>query len=178
MTIAEICQLYRLKGDRLYDGEAVSQLEHGLQCAALAAAHHQPPEMIVACLLHDMGHLVDSSNSSLGINVPHECCALPQLRLLFPPSVTEPIRLHVAAKRYLCAVEPSYWHTLSDSSKQSLLLQGDRFSIADAQAFIAQPFALEAVQLRQWDDRAKEVGLKMPDLEDFVPAMIAIQVSL
>jgi len=177
MTIEEICQLYQIKGDRLYGGEAISQFAHGLQCAALAADHHQSAEMIVACLLHDIGHLLDSPKQPLGGYTPHEEAALMALRSLFRPAVTEPIRLHVAAKRYLCTVEPDYWDALSECSKQSLKLQGDRLSKAAAQAFIDQPYAPEAVQLRRWDDQAKVIGLKTPALEAFVPAMMACVIT-
>jgi phosphonate degradation associated HDIG domain protein len=170
-TIADISQLYHLKGSQQYGGEPISQLDHALQCATLAAAAGQTEEMTIACLLHDLGHLLHNSAENpaeSGQDDRHEQLAIPWLHLLFPAAVTEPIRLHVQAKRYLCTVEPSYWDTLSDASKHSLELQGGRFSVAEAKAFIAQPYALDAVRLRRWDDRAKVVGLATPNWQHFV----------
>jgi predicted HD phosphohydrolase len=93
------------------------------------------------------------------------------LETLFSPAVTEPIRLHVEAKRYLCAVNPTYWDSLSTASKHSLEIQGGVFSPQAAAQFIQQPYAKEAVQLRVWDDRAKVPALQVPPLEHFVPTL-------
>ncbi len=176
-TIDEIIALLTTKGEQQYGGESVSQLEHALQCASLAEAAGQSPELIVASLLHDLGHLLPESeaNQDAGHNFNdcHEYRAIPYLGQLFSVAVTEPIRLHVEAKKYLCAVDSSYWETLSPASKQSLQWQGGVFSEAEAKAFIAQPFAQQAVQLRQWDDRAKVIGLSTPDLAHFVPFLTA-----
>jgi phosphonate degradation associated HDIG domain protein len=175
-TLDEICRLYQLKGNCPYGPEPVTQLEHALQCAALAEAANQPNEMIVACLLHDIGHLLHhfgEQAADRGLDDRHEYRAIPYLRSRFPVAVIEPIRLHVQAKRYLCAVDRTYWAALSDGSKQTLNLQGGIFSVDAAQAFMAQAYALQAVQLRQWDDQAKAIGLITPDLAHFVPAMAA-----
>jgi phosphonate degradation associated HDIG domain protein len=149
------------RGQQQYDGEAISQLDHALQCAAQAQASGATPHLISACLLHDLGHLLEE----LAVEPRHEYAAIARLQSLFPPSVTEPIRLHVAAKRYLCRINPAY--PLSPASQQSLQLQGGAFSAIAAQRFIAQPFAQAAVQLRIWDDQAKQVGAITPSLEDF-----------
>jgi phosphonate degradation associated HDIG domain protein len=176
LTISDICQIYTLQGHRLYGGEAISQLEHALQCAALAEAANQPDELVVACLLHDIGHLLhnlDKSTADRGIDDRHEYRAIPSLRFTFGAAVTEPIRLHVQAKQYLCAIDPTYWAGLSAVSKQSLQLQGGIFSADDARRFIAQPYAPEAVQLRRWDDAAKVPGLETPELSHFMHRMLA-----
>jgi phosphonate degradation associated HDIG domain protein len=173
-TLNTLCHLYESEGHQLYSGESISQLEHALQCAALAEAAQQPPTLIVACLLHDLGHLLfklDDATTFQAVNDHHEERAIPSLRKLFPIAVTEPIRLHVQAKRYLCGVDPGYWAGLSAASQHSLILQGDRFSPPEAQAFITQPYAAEAVQLRRWDDQAKVVGKPTPDLAHFRAVM-------
>lgn len=167
-----ILTLLATQGVSQFDAEAVSQLQHGLQCAALATAAAAPPPLVAACLLHDIGHLVagpaaDSSDR-------HEHLAMPLLRPLFPAAVTAPIQLHVAAKRYLCAVEPAYWAGLSAASQASLLAQGGPYGPAAAAAFMALPYAPDAVQLRRWDEQAKVPGLKTPALADFEPLLWAV----
>lgn len=173
-TIDDIVQLYLLNGSQQYDGESVTQLDHALQCAALAEAVGQTKERVVACLLHDLGHLLDDSGKIASEQDDrHEYRAMPYLQTLFGAAVTEPIRLHVQAKRYLCTVEPSYWAGLSNAAKRSLALQGGSFSAVEAEAFIAQPYASDAVQLRRWDDQAKVSGLTTPALQHFVPVLYA-----
>ena len=90
------------------------------------------------------------------------------MRARFPDAVLEPIRLHVDAKRYLCLVDPDYWAALSPASKHSLEQQGGVFSEVEAEAFIAQPFAAEAVRLRRYDDQAKVKNKVVPDLAHYV----------
>ena len=173
-TLKQLLNLYRHRGQAQYGGEAVSQLEHALQCATLAQDHDSSPELIAACLLHDLGHLVHHLGDDpalLGIDDRHEYRAVPLLETLFPETVTHPIRLHVAAKRYLCAVDDNYWASLSPASKLSLKLQGGIFSKPMADAFIQQPHADNAVKLRRWDDLAKIETLKTPDLEYFQPIL-------
>lgn len=136
----------------------------------------QSPELIVACLLHDLGHLVHHLGDDpaiRGIDDRHEYRAISVLEPLFPKSVTIPIELHVAAKRYLCATEDTYWAMLSDASKQSLELQGGVFSEEMAEIFIKQPYASAAVKLRRWDDLAKITNLTTPDLGHFQSILIA-----
>lgn len=176
-TLNELCNLYRQRGQSQYGGEAVSQLEHALQCATLAEQAQQPLTLVVACLLHDLGHLIHHLGEDVaqrGIDDRHEYRAIPVLEMLFPAAVTAPIRLHVAAKQYLCAVEKGYWDSLSPASQRSLELQGGIFSAAAATAFIQQPHAPEAVKLRWWDDMAKVPGQETPDLEHFVPLLQAV----
>ncbi|MFG6106805.1 HD domain-containing protein [Leptothoe sp. EHU-05/26/07-4] len=173
-TLDPILDLYRQRGQAQYGGEAVSQLEHALQCATLAEENGESPELIAACFLHDLGHLVHhlGDNPAVrGVDDCHEYRAIPVLEPLFPETVTTPIRLHVAAKRYLCAIDENYWEALSPASKLSLKLQGGIFSQSMAQAFIDQPNAESAVKLRRWDDLAKIKNLKTPDLDHFQPIL-------
>ncbi|AFY46643.1 phosphonate degradation operons associated HDIG domain protein [Nostoc sp. PCC 7524] len=174
--IEDIIHLFNEKGAELYGAEAVSQLEHALQCAALAEIAGQSQELISACLLHDVGHLIHSLGedaAAKGIDDRHEFRAIPLLRQLFGAAVTEPIRLHVAAKRYLCSVNHEYWDSLSPASKRSLELQGGRFSPTEAEHFISQPYAQDAVQLRIYDDLAKVINLQTPDLTHFKKSLTA-----
>lgn len=173
-TLATLLDLYRQRGQAQYGGEAISQFEHALQCAALAEQAEQSPEMIAACLFHDLGHLVHHLGDDpalRGIDDRHEHRAIPVLEQIFSAAVTLPIQLHVAAKRYLCAVDEAYWDSLSATSKRSLELQGGVFSPAAATAFIQQPYAQQAVQLRCWDDLAKVPNQDTPDLEHFLPSL-------
>ncbi len=165
-TIDDIIDLFVTQGHQQYDGELVSQLEHALQCATLAETAGASKEMIVACLLHDLGHLLPKSTKNQDNR--HEYRAILVFKSFFSDAVIEPIRLHVEAKKYLCAVDFNYWQSLSPASKQSLQWQGGIFNETQAKAFIDKPFAPQAVQLRKWDDFAKIVGLSTPDLENFV----------
>ncbi len=162
---------YRDRGQAQYGGEAVSQLEHALQCATLAETAGYSPALITACFFHDLGHLIHDLGDQIDrqeVDDRHEFRAIPVLEQVFPPAVTVPIRLHVAAKQYLCAVEPAYWDSLSAASQHSLTLQGGVFSPTAAAAFIQQPYSKTAVCLRRLDDRAKVPQLQTPDLEHFL----------
>ncbi|MBD2231647.1 phosphonate degradation HD-domain oxygenase [Phormidium tenue] len=173
-SLITLLDLYRQRGQAQYGGEAVSQLDHALQCAILAEQADQSAEMIAACLFHDLGHLVHHLGDDpalRGLDDRHEHCAIPVLAPLFPTAVTRPIQLHVEAKRYLCAVDETYWDSLSATSRRSLELQGGVFSPAAATAFIQQPYAKQAVQLRRWDDLAKVPNQDTPDLEHFLPSL-------
>ncbi len=176
ITVEKIIDLFVEKGSQMYGSEAVTQLEHALQCATLAYESSQSNEMITACLLHDLGHLIhdlDEDANVRGIDDLHEYRALPMLQELFNPAVTEPIRLHVAAKRYLCAVNPDYWRKLSNASKRSLEFQGGVFSLEAASGFIRQPYAQYAVQLRMYDEEAKIPNKSTPSLSHFTEYMNA-----
>jgi phosphonate degradation associated HDIG domain protein len=149
----------------------VTQLEHALQSAALAEAEGADDELVTAALLHDLGHLLQElgeTPSLRGVDDVHQYAALPFLRGLFGERVLGGICLHVDAKRYLCATRPDYHDALSQDSKRSLKLQGGVFDAAQAQAFIAQPGAPDAVRLRLWDDRAKIAGLATPPLSHYL----------
>lgn len=176
LTVSDIVYLLTTRGLRQYDREAISQLDHALQCAHLAEQAGEQPATVAACLLHDLGHLLAPRLDSQGDGPRerddlHQYVALPFLSHLFPPSVLNPVRLHVDAKRYLCAVDPGYWATLSDVSKHSLELQGGIFSTEQAEAFAEQPHAQEAARLRRYDDRAKVAGAVTPPLDHYVPLL-------
>lgn len=173
-ALEPVVQCFTTRGREQYGREAVTQLQHALQCATCAESAGQSPPLITACLLHDVGHLLHNLGEDAaerGLNDRHEYRALPFLSDLFPPSVTEPIRLHVNAKRYLCATQTDYWQDLSPASKRSLELQGGIYSEAEAMTFITQPYAKDAVQLRIWDDLAKDPNFKTPDLAHFLPVL-------
>jgi phosphonate degradation associated HDIG domain protein len=169
-----IVELYRQRGAEQYGSEAVSQLEHALQCAALAEEEGSSPALITAALLHDLGHLVHALGddpAEHGVDDVHQYLAIPFLRPLFPDAVLEPIKLHVDAKRYLCAVENGYWASLSFASKRSLELQGGIYSPEEAQKFIGLPYAADAVRLRRWDDLAKLKDKPTLDLAHYAGVM-------
>ncbi len=168
--IDEIEALFLTRGEAAYFGEAVSQVEHALQAARLAESENASDALVVAALLHDVGHLVhglDETIADQGIDGRHEVAGHQWLGSHFGPEVTEPIRLHVAAKRYLCAVEPSYQEGLSPASRKSLELQGGPFRPEEVAAFEANPHWDAAVRLRRWDDAAKIPGWVVPGLEHY-----------
>jgi phosphonate degradation associated HDIG domain protein len=174
MTPDQIVELYLEHGHIAYEGEGVTQLEHALQCAQLALRAGVHDALIVASLLHDIGHLVNrlgASPSLRGLNDMHEQVAADTLSPHFIEAVVEPIRLHVEAKRYLCQVEPTYRAALSPDSTRSLELQGGPLDAASAAAFIARPWAADAVRLRRWDDGAKRRAAAVPPLSEFIPLL-------
>jgi phosphonate degradation associated HDIG domain protein len=168
-VIDEIVALYARRGGATY-GEGVTQSEHALQAAWLAQQEGAGSELVVAALLHDIGHLLHDLPEDIadrGVDTQHERLGSAWLSQHFGPAVTEPVRLHVAAKRYLCRADPGYYGALSEASQLSLRLQGGPMSGAEAAAFAALPSAAEAVRVRRWDERAKEFGLKTPGFADF-----------
>ena len=176
MVIEQIIGLYQAKGGREYEGEGVSQLAHALQSAHLAEQAGAAPALVCAALLHDIGHLLNDRGETptlRGIDDLHQYVALPVLRPHFPEAVLGPIRLHVDAKRYLCATRTEYYDQLSEDSKRSLALQGGVFSAEEAGRFISQPYAQEAVSVRLWDDAAKNPRAQTPDLAHFEAALRA-----
>jgi [1-hydroxy-2-(trimethylamino)ethyl]phosphonate dioxygenase len=153
-------------------GEGVSQLEHALQCAVFAERAGASEPLVVATLLHDIGHMLHDLPEDIadqGIDAQHESLGSAWLSQHFGPEVSEPVRLHVAAKRYLSASEAGYFDLLSDASKLSLRLQGGPMTPAEQAKFAAEPFFREAVDLRRWDDEGKIVGMATPGLEQFQP---------
>ena len=171
LTIADIELLFARHGGDQYSGEPVTQLEHALQTAHLAEQSDAGDPLVTACLLHDLGHLLNHQGETptlRGIDDTHQYFALPFLRGLFPSGVLDAIKLHVDAKRYLCQVDAGYYERLSADSKRSLALQGGVFDESGAAAFLALPGARDAVMLRHWDDLAKQAGLATPTLAHFL----------
>jgi phosphonate degradation associated HDIG domain protein len=168
--IREIFFLFERHGGGAYGGERVTQLQHALQCATFAEEAGADAALIAAALLHDIGHLVHDLGAdpvARGIDDRHELRGREWLSRRFGEDVTEPVRLHVNAKRYLTATDPGYFATLSPVSVRSLQLQGGPFSPALAVGFIALPGAQAAVRLRRWDDAAKAPGARAAGLDHF-----------
>jgi phosphonate degradation associated HDIG domain protein len=171
LTLQDIESLFVRRGAEQYSGEPVTQLEHALQCAALAEAEDADDELVTAAFLHDLGHLLQDLGETptlRGVDDVHQYAALPFLRGLFGERMLGGIQLHVDAKRYLCATRPGYHDALSEDSRRSLKLQGGTFSDEQAQTFIARPGAADAVRLRIWDDLAKTAGAPTPPLSHFM----------
>jgi phosphonate degradation associated HDIG domain protein len=177
LSLTDIEALFEHKGDRCYAGEPVTQLEHALQTALLAEQAAAGAELITAALLHDLGHLINDRGETptlRGIDDRHERAAIPGLRALFGDTVLAPIRLHVEAKRYLCArgdgvvSGAEYRANLSPDSLRSLQLQGGAYDESAADGFIMQAHAPEAVRLRRWDDLAKVPGKPTPPLSHYL----------
>lgn len=151
---------------------------HLRQAGALAERAGAPDALVVAALLHDVGHLVGAWTGDLtgrdlmaGTDNRHGDTGAAWLARWFAPPVTEPVRLHVAAKRYLCAVEPEYYASLSAASQYTLGLQGGVMTQAEADAFAARPYARDAVAVRRWDDLAKDPGRTPPPFAQFAPVL-------
>jgi [1-hydroxy-2-(trimethylamino)ethyl]phosphonate dioxygenase len=168
--IDEIVALLERRGGAEYGGERVTQLEHALQCATLAVEAGADAELVTAALLHDVGHLIHDlgrAPAARGLDDRHELRGREWLAARFGEGVSEPVRLHVNAKRYLTATDPGYFATLSPGSVRSLQLQGGPFSAELAAGFIGLPHAAASVQLRRWDEGAKIAGKPTPPLAHF-----------
>jgi hypothetical protein len=160
------------KGERQYGLASVNQRAHALQAALLAEQTGCDPALITAALLHDIGHMVHDlgdNPAEQGIDDRHEELGHAFLTQYFGPEVTEPVRLHVAAKRYLCATEADYFARLTQDSVRSLELQGGPMTKEEAAAFAAIPQAAAAVQLRRFDEGAKVKNLPTPPTAHFLP---------
>jgi phosphonate degradation associated HDIG domain protein len=169
--IGDIARLFERYGAIAYEAEGVTQLEHALQTARHAEADGAGDALVTAALLHDLGHLLNrlgETPSARGLDDRHQYFAIPFLRGLFPPEVIEPVRLHVDAKRALCAIEPGYHDTLSADSRRSLELQGGMLGGVALERFLALDGAREALRLRRWDDAAKVPGAATPPLAHYL----------
>ena len=158
------------RGQSFYD-EVVTQLEHALQCAALAQQNKASPTLITGALLHDVGHIILDEHSAreafLDTDLSHEEVGAQYMEPFFPDAVTTPIRLHVPAKRYLCTTDASYHGGLSEASKRSFIVQGGVMSDEEREAFERIPHFRDALTLRRWDDLAKVRGLETAELETY-----------
>lgn len=177
----EIAELFRRRGASLYGGEGVTQLEHALQAALLAEQAGALPPQILAALLHDIGHLLHDLPDDApdrGVDDVHEQLGYEWLIERFGPEVSEPVRLHVVAKRYLCAVDPGYQATLSPPSLLSLQLQGGPFTAEEVRQFERHPYFRESVELRRWDDLAKVEQLDTPAIDHFLAYLPQARLSV
>jgi len=159
------------RGDSMYAGEPVTQTEHALQCALQAEQQRATAAMISAALLHDMGHLLHGFGedcADAGIDDRHELLGAAWLEKSFGADVCEPVKLHVPAKRYRCAIDGEYHAQLSAASVQSLRLQGGPMSDVEAAEFRRHPWFEQALQLRMWDEAAKVRGSETPPLAHFL----------
>lgn len=168
--VSVLFEYMREKGSSFYD-ESVTQLAHGLQAANLARESGATREQVVSALLHDIGHFLmdehDEQSDFLADDWCHEAVGAEYLEPFFDKVITEPIRLHVPAKRYLCTVDAGYHAGLSRASKRSFELQGGVMSDAEKTAFEANPFYETAVLVRRWDDGAKVKDLDVPGLDAY-----------
>jgi [1-hydroxy-2-(trimethylamino)ethyl]phosphonate dioxygenase len=165
--IDEIIGIYGKRGAAAYFGECVSVTEHALQAAWFAQEEGAPANLVVAALLHDIGHLIDDVPDDFAQwthDQHHERVGAAWLARRFGPDVSDPVRLHVPAKRYLCATEAAYFSNLSPASVRTLQLQGGPMSAAEAATFENERYFREAVRVRRWDDRAKVADLPVPGL--------------
>jgi predicted HD phosphohydrolase len=161
MQHTHILELFRNKGGLAYEGEGISQIAHGWQCGQLALLAGASPALQLASWLHDIGHLLSNLEGTptlQGMDDRHENTGAHLLDALWGPAVAEPVRLHVEAKRYLVATYPEYRARLSEDSLRSLVLQGGPMTLEEGVRFQANPYALDAQQLRAWDDTGKRVG--------------------
>ena len=168
--VAFLLNLFERRGSEEYMGEAVSMAEHMTQTAACAVADQAPDSLVAASLLHDIGHFVgDFPIDALqnGIDNCHEDAGANLLDHYYPKSVTDPIRLHVAAKKYLCAKDPEYFNRLSPASVQSLEVQGGPMTKDEIEAFESNPYYREAVKLRHYDDDGKVAGLDIQPIHHY-----------
>jgi [1-hydroxy-2-(trimethylamino)ethyl]phosphonate dioxygenase len=166
-TLDEITSLFSRHGAQSYFGESVSITEHSLQTAHAGQLAGAPAALIVAALLHDVGHLIEDVPQDIldwKTDARHEEVGSGWLALRFGPEIYEPVRLHVPAKRYLCAVDRSYFARLSGASVRTLALQGGPMSAAEVATFERERFFPDAVRIRRWDDQGKVAGVVTPAL--------------
>ncbi|GAC1460850.1 MAG: HD domain-containing protein [Steroidobacteraceae bacterium] len=175
MSVAEeVLSIYERLGAGAYFGERVSMLEHGLQAAHFAHARQATGTLVIAALLHDVGHLLEAVPATIGdwiSDARHEESGARWLAQRFEPAVCEPVRLHVPAKRYLCATDPHYFAQLSAASVHTLKLQGGAMTPGEIARFEAEPYYREAILVRGCDDQGKVAGLKTPALRDYARLM-------
>jgi phosphonate degradation associated HDIG domain protein len=167
---AEILAIFHSRGLAKYFGENVSITEHALQAAYFAQASGAPPALIVAALLHDIGHLLEDVPNDIAdwtADAQHEQIGGHWLAKRFGPEVSEPVRLHVRAKRFLLATDAKYFAKLSPASVITLKLQGGPMEAHEVAKFETERFYKDAVRVRQWDDQGKVAGLKTPELGDY-----------
>jgi gamma-butyrobetaine dioxygenase len=194
-TLDSLLAPLRQAGSTRYFGEPVTLRDHCLQAAFLAERSGAPPTLVAAALLHDIGWLAgvgarfaptgDGTHGKPGNGVStaangehpgrgHEQRGARRLAELFPPSVSEPVRLHVLAKRWLCTTDAAYEAKLSSASQRTLVAQGGLLDADGKAAFEREPFADDALRLRSFDDAAKVPGAPTPDVDHFLPLLVGL----
>jgi gamma-butyrobetaine dioxygenase len=175
--VEELAAFFAGDGGRAYLGEAVTLAAHMLQAGALAQASRASDALVAAALLHDVGHFrgpLRGEDLMSGTDNRHEESGARFLARRFGPEVSEPVRLHVPAKRYLCLVEPEYLSALSEASRYTLGVQGGPMTAPQAVAFEKERFLADAIRLRRWDDQAKDASVEPPPFEHFVGLLEAL----
>jgi phosphonate degradation associated HDIG domain protein len=178
--VRELEELYGTRAHDRYGLEAISQLEHALQTATAAEASGEPPAMILAALLHDVGHLIAAlgeSPAEEGTDDRHERIGADWLEPRLGASVAETVRLHVPAKRFLCTTDPDYKAALAPDSVLSLKLQGGPMGADETAGFEARPFAQDAIRLRRFDELAKDPDAKTPPFSHFLRYLPASRIG-
>lgn len=172
----EIEALYGEKGSEPY-GEQVTMLEHSLLTAATARGAGASDAMVVAAFLHDIGHLLVPPDDEFGKHT-HDAIGGDWLAERFPPEVSEPVRLHVDAKRYLCGIDPAYYDDLSPASQYTLGQQGGPMTPEQCAEFALRPFSKEAVELRRWEDAfGKVTGVEPATMTELRPMIADVAAS-
>ena len=176
-----IGELFAGEGAQDYLGEPVSVAVHMRQAGALAQAAGAPAEQVAAALLHDVGHIIGGTVSGrelmAGSDNRHGEAGAAWLAQWFGPEVTEPVRLHVAAKRYLCTAEPGYFGRLSTASVYTLSVQGGPMTDAEAREFEREPHAVDAIAVRRWDDEAKDPSADVPAFDHYRPLLASLLIT-
>lgn len=173
-VISVLTDIFLRRGSDSYLGEAVTMSEHMLQAAAIAEGERSDEALIAAALLHDVGHYADEFSAYSPTDIfdrRHEIVGAELLVPYFDSRIVNAVRLHVAAKRYLCATKPEYMSLLSTASKHTLVLQGGPMSAHEVVEFEGNDGFLDAVRVRVWDDHAKVPGVVTPSFDHFVPLL-------
>ncbi len=179
--VERIRQTFSQRGDEKYADEGVTQLQHALQCAALARQEQAGAAQIVAALLHDIGHILGNRdlppNTAVDLDDHHERVGYAFLRNHFGDAVADPVRLHVAAKRYLCTSDADYHTKLSPTSYKSFLDQGGLMNSEELAEFKREPFFEQAIQLRHWDDTGKDPNAAVPAIDAYLDELSKLLIS-
>jgi 2-amino-1-hydroxyethylphosphonate dioxygenase (glycine-forming) len=170
--IDDVFALFDLYGAEDYIGEPVSQLEHASQAAQLAENEGYDEEVILAALLHDIGHLCAHTHhyermEGFGVK-SHEQIGADYLRRHgLPERIAQLVENHVRAKRYLTFKYPEYYHNLSEASKKTLEFQGGKMTENEAIAFESEELFATSIKMRTWDEKAKETNMPLPDMNKY-----------